>query len=127
MKNYVVLFALSFIFFGTTYAQDMILPQEMTPEEVAPENLSNTDRQAIDQSELPSSVVRALDEGTYEGMVIAEAFVLQGEALKHATAETDRSDITPRVLYELQLWQGNNLSVVYFTQHGERYEADRSV
>ena len=121
MKKVIVLFALLVAFGGATYAQDMILPENV----VEPENISDADRQLIDQSELPSPVVRALDEGSYEGMDIAEAFVLQGDALKQAAAE--RTDIVPRVLYELQLWRGDQFSVVYFTEHGEVYEADRSV
>ncbi len=121
MKKVIILSALFLGFLGTTYAQDMILPENM----VEPESISNADRQAIDHSELPSPVVRALDEGTYEGMAIAEAFVLQGDALKHAASE--RIDRVPRVLYELQLWRGDQLSVVYFTEQGEVYEADRAV
>ena len=120
MKKGIILSALLIIIESTTYAQDMILPENV----VEPDYISNTDRQIIDQSELPSSVVRALDEGTYEGMDIAEAFVLQGDALKRAAAE--RTDIIPRVLYELQLWSGNQFSTVYFTEQGEVYEADRS-
>lgn len=120
MKKIIALFSLFIGLSTITYAQDMILPGES----IEPESISNSDRQVIDESELPSSVVRALDEGTYEGMVIAEAFVLQGEALWEAAAE--RTDIAPRVLYELQMWQGNRLSVIYFTEKGERYEADRS-
>ena len=120
MKKVIILSTLFFGILGTTYAQDMILPENV----VEPENISSSDRQVIDQSELPSPVVRALDEGTYEGMTITEAFVLQGDALKQASAE--RTDIVPRVLYELQLWSGNQFSVVYFTEYGEVYEADRS-
>ena len=120
MNKYVILSALFVITSAVSYAQDMVLPEDV----INHERIANTDRQAIHQSELPSSVVRALDEGTYEGMDIAEAFVLQGDALKRAAA--DRNDIAPRVLYELQLWSGENFSVVYFTEQGEVYEADRS-
>ena len=121
MKKVIVLSTLLFTLGSATYAQDMILPENV----VEPESISNTDRQTIDESELPSSVVRALDEGSYEGMDITEAFVLQGDALKHAAAE--RTDLVPRVLYELQLWSGNQFATVYFTEQGEVYEADRSV
>ena len=121
MKKVIVLSTLFLSIWGTTYAQDMMLPENV----VEPENISNSDRQAIDQSELPSSIVRALDEKTYEGMAIAEAFVLQGDALKQAASE--RIDIVPRVLYELQLWRGDQHAVVYFTEQGEVYEADRAV
>ena len=120
MRNYIIFAALLVAIGGTSYAQDMILPENV----VDHERISNADRQEIDRSQLPSSVVRALDEGSYEGMDITEAFVLQGEALKRATA--DRTDLTPRVLYELQLWSGDQFSVVYFTEQGEVYEADRS-
>ena len=122
MKKVIILSTLLVIIGSTTYAQDMILPEEF----IGPENISNTndDRQVIDRSELPSPVVRALDEGSYEGMDIAEAFVLHGDALKQAAAE--RTDIVPRVLYELQLWSGDQFSTVYFTEQGEVYEADRS-
>ena len=120
MKKVITLSILFVGILSTTYAQDMILPENV----FEPERISNADRQIIDRSELPSPVVRALDEGTYEGMDIAEAFVLQGEALKQATAE--RTDMAPRVLYELQLWSGDQFSTVYFTEQGEVYEADRS-
>ena len=120
MKKVITLFTLLVTIGGTTYAQDMILPENV----VEPDNIATDDRQAINQWELPSSVVRALDEGTYEGMDIAEAFVLHGDALKQAAAE--RTDIVPRVLYELQLWSGDQFSTVYFTEQGEVYEADRS-
>lgn len=103
------------------FSQDMILPENVT----SPESIAAADRQEIDHSQLPSSVVRALDEGTYEGMTISEVFVLHGSALKYATAR--RTDLIPRLLYELQLWNGEQFSVVYFTEHGEVYEADRSV
>ena len=120
MKKVIILSSILFAIGTTTYAQDMILPENV----VEPENISNADRQMIDRSELPSSVVRALDEGSYEGMDIAEAFVLHGDALKNAASE--RTDLVPRVLCELQLWSGDHLSTVYFTEQGEVYEADRS-
>ena len=122
MRNIIAL-VLFVSFIGGAYAQDMVLPEEV----LFPENpvQPNEDRLEIHESELPEPVVRALDEGTYEGMIITEAFVLQGDALKEAAS--DRIDIAPRVLYELQLWRGNDFSTVYFTEEGELYEADRSV
>ena len=128
MKKVIVLSAFLMGLISVTYAQDMIVPEEMlTPEDIVQprEAQPDQDRLEINESELPEPVVRALDEGSYEGMVIAEAFVLQGDALKEAASE--RIDIAPRVLYEVQLWRGNDFSTVYFTEEGELYEADRSV
>ena len=128
MKKTIVLSVFFVGLVSATYAQDMIVPEEiMTPEDIVQprEAQPDQDRLEINESELPEPVVRALDEGSYEGMVIAEAFVLQGDALKEAALE--RIDIAPRVLYEVQLWRGNDFSTVYFTEEGELYEADRSV
>ena len=123
MSKLIVFAAIFFTSFGFVHAQDMILPDDvLSPEDVVNQN---QDRLEIDESELPASVVRALDEGSYEGMVIAEAFVLQGDALIDAAAEN--TDIVPQVLYELQVWQGDRLATLYFTEYGEIYEADRSV
>lgn len=121
MKRFAILVFILGISLAPVFAQDMILPEIVTN----PESIANAERQEIDHSQLPSSVVRALDEGTYEGMTISEVFVLHGNALKYATAR--RTDLIPHLLYELQLWNGEQFSVVYFTEHGEVYEADRSV
>ena len=121
MKCLVTLFAILTVTLTSVFAQDMILPESVT----SPESVTDVNRQEIDHAQLPSSVVRALDEGTYEGITITQVFVLRGAALKHATAQ--RTDLIPRRLYELQLWNGEQLSVVYFTEQGELYEADRSV
>ncbi|MGB3849606.1 MAG: hypothetical protein WA958_06525 [Tunicatimonas sp.] len=121
MKYHLVLFYFVNILVTPALAQDMILPDIVTN----PESVVAAERQEIDHSQLPSPVVRALDEGTYEGMDITEVFVLQGDALKYATAQ--RTDLIPRMLYELRLWDGEQLSVVYFTEQGEVYEADRRV
>ena len=121
MKRLFALFAILSIAFASVFAQDMVLSENVTN----PESVADANRQEIDHTQLPPSVVRALDEGSYEGMTIAEVFVLRGEALKYATAR--RTDLVPRRLYELQLWDGKELSVIYFTEQGELYEADRSV
>lgn len=121
MKRILALFAVLILAVASVSAQDMVLPENV----INSESVAGEDRQEIDHSQLPSSVVRALDEGTYEGMDIAEVFILQGYALKYATAQ--RTDLVPSMLYELQLWNGEELSVVYFTEQGEVYEADRSV
>ncbi len=121
MKLLISLFVTLAVTLTSVLAQDMILPESVTN----PESIADINRQEIDHAQLPSSVVRALDEGTYEGITITQVFVLQGAALKHATAR--RTDLMPRRLYELQLWNGEQLSVIYFTEQGELYEADRSV
>lgn len=121
MKSIAALFFVLSVTLTSLCAQDMVLPESVTN----PESVADAERQEIDHLQLPSSVVRALDEGTYEGMTIAEVYVLQGNALKHIPAQ--RTELAPRLLYELQLWNGEQLSVVYFTEHGEVYEADRSV
>ena len=121
MKLLVALFVTLVVTLTSVLAQDMILPESVTN----PESIAEINRQEIDHAQLPSSVVRALDEGTYEGLTITQVFVLRGAALKHATAQ--RTDLIPRRLYELQLWNGEQFSVVYFTEQGELYEADRSV
>ncbi len=121
MKRLATLFVILTIALTPVIAQDMILSESV----INPESVADANRQEIDHAQLPSSVVRALDEGTYEGITITQVFVLRGAALKHATAQ--RTDLMPRRLYELQLWNGKQLSVVYFTEYGEVYEADRSV
>jgi hypothetical protein len=121
MKYHLILFYFVSISVTPALAQDMILPELVTN----PESVVAAERQEIDRLQLPSTVVRALDEGTYEGMDITEVFVLQGDALKYATAR--RTDLIPRLLYELRLWDGKQFSVVYFTEQGELYEADRRV
>ena len=121
MKLLVALFVILVVTLTSVLAQDMILPESVTN----PESIAEINRQEINHAQLPPSVVRALDEGTYEGLTITQVFVLRGAALKHATAQ--RTDLIPRRLYELQLWNGEQLSVVYFTEQGELYEADRSV
>ncbi len=119
-RVFTLLFTLTIIA-APIFAQDMVLAENV----ISDESVVEADRHEIDHSQLPSSVVRALDEGTYEGVTIAEVFVLRGRALRHATAQ--RTDLVPRLLYELQLWNGEELSTVYFTEQGEVYEADRSV
>ncbi len=123
MLRLIFIAALFFTSHGFVQAQDMMLPDDV----LEPEQLTDQDRDRleIDESELPAPVVRALDEGSYEGVVIADAFVLQGDALIDAAAE--RTDIVPQILYELQIWQGDRLATIYFTEYGEIYEADRSV
>lgn len=121
MKRFALILSVLSISLAPVVAQDMVLSENVTN----PESVADAGRQEIDHSELPSSVVKALDEGSYEGMTIAEVFVLNGSALKYATAR--RTDLIPRLLYELQLWNGEQFSVVYFTEYGEVYEADRSV
>jgi hypothetical protein len=121
MKRFTALLFTLTVALIPVFAQDMILPESVTN----PESVADANRQEIDHAQLPSSVVRALDEGTYEGVTITQVHVLRGAALKHATAQ--RTDLIPRRLYELQLWNGEQLSVVYFTEQGELYEADRSV
>ena len=121
MKRLAALLLILTVALTPVLAQDMILPESVTN----PESVADANRQEIDHAQLPSSVVRALDEGSYEGITITQVFVLRGAALKHATAQ--RTDLIPRRLYELQLWNGEQLSVVYFTEQGELYEADRSV
>ena len=124
MKLLISLFVTLAVTLTSVLAPDMILPESVTNLNLLP---TSTVRKLTMLSFL-HRWVRALDEGTYEGSHPLPRYLFcKARPLKHATARRHRPDASSCCTSCKPVGMCEQLSVVYFTEQGELYEADRSV